>query len=197
MEYADLNDYELLHYVKENIEEASEVLIKKYYPLVVNVCKRFEKYLQNCGVDKNDLLQEGMLGFIDAINNYLDNQETMFYTYAKTCIEKKVISLIVSSHRKKHKILNESLSYDSPVIISERLLKDEYNDPLNLLIVSDSLSKLEHKVRTKLTTFEEQVFDLMLSGFTYKEIADVLDKEPKQIDNAIQRIRTKTKMIMK
>ena len=195
MNYQDLNDYELLHYVSENIEEANDIVMNKYYPLVNTIVKKMDKYIDNCGIDKNDLLQEGMLGLSYAINTYRDCEDTMFYTYAKKCIEQKIITPIITANRKKHKILNDSLSYDNPVIINDRLLKDN-NDPLNIIVASDTEEKLEKKVRAKLTSLETEVFELMIAGCSNKEIKEILNLDYKQVDNAIQRIRNKAKIIL-
>lgn len=196
MDYQDLNDYELLHYVSENIEEANDIVMNKYYPLVSTTVKKLEKYIDNCGIDRNDLLQEGMLGLSHAIDTFSEHEDTIFYTYAKNCIERRMISAIIAAHRKKHKILNDSLSYDDPVIINDRLLKDNNNDPLNIIISNDTEAKLETKVRAKLTPLETKVFELMLAGCTNKEITEILSMDYKQVDNAIQRIRNKAKTIL-
>ncbi len=194
MNYQDLNDYELLHYVSENIEEANDIVMNKYYPLVATIVKKMEKYIDNCGIDRNDLLQEGMLGLSHAIDTYSEHEDTIFYTYAKNCIERRIITAIISAHRKKHKILNDSLSYDDPVIVNDRLLKDN-NDPLNIIIATDTEAKLEAKVRAKLTELETDVFELMLAGCSNKEMTVILNMDYKQVDNAIQRIRNKAKTI--
>lgn len=196
MEYQDLNDYELINYISENIEEANDIIMKKYYPLVTSLSNKMYTYVSNCGVDKGDLIQEGMLGLTNAINNFKDKKDTSFYTYAKTCIERNLISFVISSNRKKHQILNESLSYDNPDLIMDKILKDD-NDPLDIMINKNEVEIIEEKIKSKLTSLESQVFELMLSGFKYKEIADILDKDIKSIDNAIQRIRMKSRAVLK
>lgn len=196
MEYQDLNDYELLSYVSENIEEANDIIMEKYYPLVTSISNKMNKYINNCGVDRVDLIQEGMIGLTNAINSFKDQKDTSFYTYARTCIERSMISFIISVNRKKHQILNESVSYDNPNLIIDKVLKDE-NNPLDIMINDSEIKITEEKIKNKLTTFEDQVFSLMLSGFKYKEIADILDKDSKSIDNAIQRIRTKARAVLK
>lgn len=196
MEYQDLNDYELLSYVSENIEEANDIIMEKYYPLVTSISNKMNKYINNCGVDRVDLIQEGMIGLTNAINSFKDQKDTSFYTYARTCIERSMISFIISVNRKKHQILNESVSYDNPNLIIDKVLKDE-NNPLDIMINDSEIKITEEKIKSKLTTFEDQVFSLMLSGFKYKEIADILDKDSKSIDNAIQRIRTKARAVLK
>ena len=170
--------------------------MNKYYPLVVSIVNKLEKHIDNCGLDRNDLLQEGMLGLSHAIDTFSECEDTVFYTYASACIERTIISAIVSAHRKKHKILNESLSYDAPIIANDRLLKDSISDPLNILLSSDNEIKIESRLRAKLTPFETEVFELMLAGCSNKEITEILNIEYKSVDNAIQRIRSKAKNIL-
>jgi len=197
MDYQDLNDYELLHYVSENIEEANDIVMNKYYPLVVSIVNKLEKHIDNCGLDRNDLIQEGMVGLSHAVDTFSELEDTVFYTYAKKCVERRVISAIVSAHRKKHKILNESISYDDPIIVNDRLLKDSISDPLNIILSTDNEAKIESKLRAKLTPFETEVFELMIAGCSNKEMTEILNIEYKQVDNAIQRIRSKAKDILK
>ena len=123
-------------------------------------------------------------------------KDVMFYTYARSCIEKRLISYLIAAKRQKHQILNESVSYDSFDDPAYNLLKDENSDPLELLISGEQAEKLETNLRNKLTDLELQVFELMLVGFKYKEISDLLNKDPKSIDNCIQRIRSKAKNIL-
>lgn len=196
MDYRDLNDYELLHYVSENIEEANDIVYEKYRPLVIATANRMGKYIKNCGIEISDLIQEGMLGLTSAINCFQDTKEASFYTYAKTCIERRIISAVIAANRQKHKILNESVSYDDPDLTADKYLKDEDQDPLIIVTNSDMHEEIKERIKNKLTSFEKQVFDLMLSGFRYREIADLLNKDVKSIDNAIQRIRSKAKAII-
>ena len=90
-------------------------------------------YASNCGIDKVDLIQEGMVGLTNAINTFKDQKDTSFYTYAKTCVERNLISFLISANRKKHQILNESVSYDNPDLRMVKILKDD-NDPLDIMI---------------------------------------------------------------
>ena len=153
------------------------------------------KHCNNSGLELNDLIQEGMLGLNMAIRNYNQDKEAIFYTYAKKCIERKIISTVIGTTRLKHKILNESYSYEKSSedesFNYDKALEDNSYDPLKLLINLESENELIEKSHGLLTDFEREVFDLKISGFSYKEIADFLEKDSKQIDNAIQRIKSK------
>ncbi len=191
MDYKDFNDYELINYIAEGNEEANNILIKKYEPLITSIASKMLPLCKNNGLDINDLIQEGMIGLNHAIDRYQEQEDTLFYTYAKKCIERKIISVVVSSRRNKNKILNESISYDDDEIALNKVLKDSSPNPEEIILDRENEEDFILEVKDKLTDFENQVFELLLSGFKYREIARILDKEDKSIDNAIQRIRNK------
>lgn len=201
MNYKEYNDYEILSYIAESNNEALDVMFEKYKPLIQTTANRMCHYCKNSGIDYNDLIQEGMLGLNLAINTFKDNKDTSFYTYAKTCIERKMISLIVGATRQKHRILNESLSFElsdefNEQYINEKCLEDNSYNPENILFESNNEEELVLKIKKVLTDFEFQVFELKRNGFNYKEISEILDKDLKSIDNALQRIRSKIKEIL-
>ena len=193
MKYDNVNDYEVLSMVADN-EEATEAPFEKYRPLIISLAKKIYNNNQITGFDLNDLIQEGMIGFSIAISTFDENKDTTFFTYAKTCIERRLISLIKSATRFKHQLLNESYYVEDLVYNNqglENLLEDNNSNPEHKLIDDENVKELSKCIRTKLTPFENAVFDLKISGFNYKEIADILDKDHKSIDNAISRIKLK------
>lgn len=196
MNYRDLNDFELLNYVAEGNEYAHDIVIEKYKPVINKFAIKMINACHNTGLEISDLEQEGLVGLMHAIETFSDQKDTAFYTYAKTCIERSIISAVISSKRLKHKILNESLSFDSEELNNEKLLKDDLNNPENIIVDLDTEDYIINKMKTVLTDLEDQVFQLMIAGFNYKEIAELLDKEPKSIDNTIQRIKKKVKDVI-
>lgn len=197
MNYKEYNDYELISYVAEGNEDANNIIIEKYKPLIRNISVKFISKCQNTGLELSDLEQEGMIGLNHAIEHFSEQKNTTFFTYASTCVERKIISTIIGAQRKKHKILNESLSYDNEDLTDSKYLKDDNHNPENIVIGIDMEDELINKVKNKLTDFEDQVFQLMVAGFSYKEIANLLDKDKKSIDNAIQRVKNKVKDVIK
>ncbi len=195
MDYKDYNDYELLNYIAEGNEDANNIIIKKYEPLIIGIANKMFAYCKNNGLDKNDLIQEGMIGLNHAIDRYHEQGDTLFYTYAKKCIERKIISVVIGSNRNKNKILNESISYDDEENLLLKVLKDTSPNPEELMIDMEHEKDFILKVKETLTDLESQVFELLISGFKYKEIAEILDKGQKSIDNAIQRIKNKIKKV--
>ena len=200
MNYKEYNDYELLSYVNDNDEEATEIIYNKYQPLIEQSARKYLRYSKYAGLELNDLIQEGLLGLNRAISTFNDSKETSFYTYAKTCIERKQISALIGSQRLKHKFLNESIPFeqydkDEEVIDISDLIVDNSNNPENILSDIETSNELIEKINGTLTDFERQVFNLKATGFSYIEIAELLEKDRKQIDNAIQRIKKKIKEI--
>ena len=200
MNYRDYNDNELINYVSENNEEAIEIIYEKYKPLINKIASNlFKKYCKNTSLEISDLEQEGLIALNSAMNHYNENKDVLFYTYAKTCIERKIISTVIRANRQKQKILNDSLSYELDIndgISLQSLIKDVTTNPENILIDMENSEELMIEIENVLTPFEQQVLQLKLDGFDYKEIAEIIDKEPKSIDNALNRIKTKIKKII-
>lgn len=197
--YENLNDYELLDQVADN-EFATETLFEKYKPLIYGIAKKAYYTRQNTGLEMNDLIQEGMIGFSIAINTFDDQKKTTFFTYARTCIMRRVNSTIVAANRLKHQILNESISVeilDSETNTDNQILSDTKNNPESLLIENENVQEIKKIIDSELTEFEKKVCDLKTSGFDYKEIAEILNKTPKSIDNAFSRIKAKIQKSLK
>ncbi len=196
MYYRNFNDNELVMFVSENNEEAKTILFEKYRPLIISLANKMHKTTSYNGLEVNDFIQEGYIGLSNAMTYYSDDKDASFYTFAKTCIERRMISLIISTKRLKHKVLNESISLQantSENFSLEMLIGDSDVDPLNLILDNEAKDELINKIKDKLTDFEEQVFLLKINNFNYREIAQLLDKKPKAIDNALQRIKVKAK----
>ncbi len=197
MNYKNFNDYELLEYIYSCNEDANEILLYKYRPLIVNIAKKMIKSCRG-GVDLNDLIQEGMLGLNDAINSFRDDQKANFGTYAKLCIERRIYTLAKSTKTNKNKILNESLSIENEDPLAyEKFLIDNSNNPDIKITNNDYQQNILNLLEQQLTKLERQVLDLKKKNYNYREIADILKKEPKAIDNALQRIKSKLKNIMR
>ena len=197
MNYKEFNDYELLDHIHSCNEDANEIMIYKYRPLTVNLAKKLIKYC-NGGIDLNDLIQEGLVGLNEAINSFREDKETNFGTYAKLCIERRMYSLVKSTRTYKNKILNESISLeDEEENNIDRFLVDNRTNPSEMVAENAYHEKVLIELNNQLTDLEKQVFELKKNDFNYKEIAEILDKDPKVIDNTIQRIKTKLKKIFK
>lgn len=197
MEYKDYNDYELLNYIAEEDENSYYILLEKYRPLINNLSLKFLKKYKACGVEVNDLNQEGMLALSRAIKTFDYKGDTSFYTYVKSCVENALNSYMIGTTRLKQKILNDAISIEASKngknINLEYLFKNDSINPENILINEEDNKELIDIVNNCLTDFEIQVLKLKISGMSYKEISVFLDKDIKAIDNAMQRIRSKIK----
>lgn len=197
MNYRNYDDNELIDYISENNEDAMEILFKKYEPLIKSIAIKMYRYCLNTGLEVSDLVQEGLIGFNTAISTYKDNKDASFYTYAAKCVRNRMISAVVATRRLKQKFLNEAISIHD-VDEEERLgvestYVDERLNPETIFLDIERHNLLVSEIKNNLTDLEEQVFDLRVSGFDYREIATILDKTPKSIDNALQRIKQKVK----
>ena len=197
MEYRDFNDYELLSYVNENDDQASDILFKKYEPLIVSIASKYSTYCSTLGLDINDLIQEGRIALNNAINKYEENKDNTFYTFAKICIERKIKSAIIMAKRQKHRVLNESVSIDSVMkdtnLSFEKIIGNYDNEPEKVLIDFELKGEILEFAKNNFSNIEYQVFELYKDGFDYKEIALILDKDIKVVNNALQRIKYKFK----
>lgn len=196
MDYKNFNDYELISYIQDGNEDANNIILKKYEPLIKKEALKLLPLCSNSGLDVNDLIQEGMIGLNHAIEKYKEQSNVLFYTYALKCIKRKMISVVIGVNRNKNKILNESISYDDEDNMLLKIIKDSSPNPEELLISIDQEERLNEEIKKNLTDFECEVYELLINGLKYNEIAQVLDKDKKSIDNTIQRIKSKIKKIL-
>ena len=197
--YDNINDYDLLDKVSDN-EIATEKLFEKYRPLINKIANKAYYKNKKSGLELNDLFQEGMIGFSVALNTYNDNKEASFFTFARMCIIRKILSSITSSKRQKNLILNESISVENISNDSnqkEKIFQDNNSNPEKILITGENIREIMNDIEKDLTNLEKEVFELKTAGFSYKEIAELLEKSPKSIDNTMSRIRVKTNKYLK
>lgn len=198
--YANLNDNELISLVRERNEEASEILYHKYSPLINKICSKYYKYVKDKGIEYVDMHQECLVAFEEALNSYNLRDDVTFYTFVNVCIERKLFTELRHAGRDKYKFLNEAIPLETiDDNASNNLIdyiEDNKNNPEFGLISQMEYQELYDKIVGVLTNFEECVFNLKLQNFDYREIASILDKDTKSIDNAIQRIKTKIRGIV-
>ena len=195
----DYNDYELLYMISQNIEEAKKILYEKYRSIIEIKANKYKLLGKKIGLEYNDLVQEGYIGFDKAIKTYKDNKDTIFYSFANRCIEGQLLNTLRTYKRKKHALLNTSSSLDIPIDEEGRTLSDilsDGDDPSKKLELEEENDELLDSVYKEMSDFEKNVFDLKMLGLEYKEIADLLDKSYKSVDSALQRIRIKIKKIL-
>ncbi len=197
MNYKELNDNELLFLVSDNNEEATNLLINKYKNLILTNLKEYLKEYNIIGVELADLYQEGLIGLLQAINSFDKEKDVTFYTYANACIKSSLLSAIRKTFRMKNRILNNSFPLDK--LIEEtnynyyEIFKDYRNDPDVLLSKEEDENELLESIKSKLSNNEKSIFELKLKGLSNTEIANLLDKDKKYVENTMFRINRKYK----
>jgi len=194
-QFKDLSDEEIILEIRQGNKNAEEYILNKYKHLVnMKVGKYFI-----IGAEKEDIVQEGMIGLFKAIRDYEADKQNSFKTFANLCIERQLITAIKTSNRQKHMPLNSYLSLnmnaydnedDTPLldIFDSSMVED---DPLDKITKQEYYSTIEAQVNKNLSGFEKQVLQRFIQGESYNVIAERLDSPVKSIDNAIQRIRKK------
>ena len=192
--FNDKDDLELLECIQNGDEIALDYLISKYQSLVNNKISRYFIV----GGEKEDIMQEGLIGLFKAIKNYKPDKQNSFKSFASLCIERQIITAIKTSNRQKHMPLNSSISLNNAINDD-----DTYNsfmeivdvgnaeDPLDTLTKKEYYSYIKTKIDHNLSDFEKKVLYNYIDGKSYTNIADKLDMSVKSVDNAIQRIRKK------
>ena len=192
------NDYELLYLVSEN-EDTNRIIYEKYSPVIDYYVKKYLNLVNNKGLDYNDLYQEGLIGLDEAIKKYIHHKDIKFSTFAFICIKRKIITSIRNVSRQKYSVLNESYSID---YISDDSMPFENAIILNnggledILVGKEDEENFNMRINKELTLFEKQVYELRINGFSYEEIATMLNKTLKSIDSVLFRVRIKIKKIL-
>lgn len=201
MDYKDNNDYELISLAHESSEEAKEELVNKYTGIIYTISKKYLSIATSFGIEEKDLVQEGLIGLTKAIETYNIDKEVLFYTYATHCIESSIKTALKIASRKKNISLNNSVSldemYESETSNINEILRDETSDPSLQILSKEELKELIDKVIELLAPFETEVFNLRMKGYSNEEVASILGKDKRSIENTISRIRSKCKGIKK
>ena len=194
--YTNDNDEDLIKKVNAGDNEALEYLLNKYKDIVNMKVSRYFIV----GAEKEDIIQEGLIGLYKAIKNFDLEKQNSFKSFANLCIERQLITAIKSSNRQKHMPLNSYLSLnmnayddtDDDTSIYEVFDANVIEDPLDTITKKEYYENVENIIEKSLSPFERQVLNELVKGHSYTTIAEKLDSPVKSVDNAIQRIRKKT-----
>jgi RNA polymerase sporulation-specific sigma factor len=192
--FIHLDDDKLVNLVHTGDSEALDFLIRKYRNFVRAKARSY--FL--IGADKEDIVQEGMIGLYKAIRDYNSDKLSSFKSFAELCITRQIITAIKTATRQKHIPLNSYVSLDKPIYDEESdstlldiLSGTKVMDPEELLINQQEFADIELKMTELLSDLEFKVLSLYLDGQTYQEISEELNKHLKSIDNALQRVKRK------
>ncbi len=187
-------DEEIVEFARSGNNAAQEFLINKYKNFVRAKARSY--FL--IGADREDIIQEGMIGLYKAIRDFRMDKLSSFRAFAELCITRQIITAIKTATRQKHIPLNSYVSLNKPIYDedSDRTLLDvisgsKVTDPEELIVSQEEFDDIEEKMSEILSSLEWQVLMSYLEGKSYQEIAEDLDRHVKSIDNALQRVKRK------
>lgn len=190
--YSSYSDEQLIENLRAGETEIMDFLLGKYKPLV----RKKANTLFLIGGDTDDLIQEGMIGLFKAIRDFDSKKDSSFYNFAQLCVSRQLCTALEASNRKKHQPLNTYVSFSTDESEGDYLLDffaSDLSSPEQILIEQEKFEEFKSQLWGKLSNMEKRVLSLYLEGENYIQIAKIMDKPLKAIDNALQRIRQKTK----
>lgn len=197
MEFEKMYENDIINLAQKRENAAMEYLLEKYKPLV----RQKTRKLFLIDGDKDDLIQEGMIGLFKAVRDYQVGKDAAFRTFADLCISRQLYSAIKKSNRLKNQPLNSYVSIysdefsDADELAGDRTVissgSDNIANPEAIMIDRENAIDMQNKMFDKLSKMEREVLKRYLEGMTYQEIAADMEKSPKSIDNALQRIKGK------
>lgn len=197
--YEQYTDEELIKIIRDDDKQAQDYLMRKYKNLVRVKARAYFII----GADKEDIIQEGMIGLYKAIRDYNYDKHTTFYFFAELCINRQIITAIKAATRQKHIPLNSYVSLNKPVFEEncertyiELLSEHKPSNPEELFIGREERQYIEEHMAEKLSELERRVLHFYLQGTSYLEIAAITKKDQKSIDNALQRVKRKVFKIL-
>lgn len=198
--YSDYTDEELIQMMRDGEREIADYLCDKYK----NLARSKAKSMYILGAEREDLIQEGMIGLFKAVRDYDAGRDASFATFANLCISRQIYKAVEAAGRDKNKPLNESKSLDSEqgddgdsgLKLMDTLVSTLELNPEEILIDKESVEELQSKILMELSSLEVQIYNLKLTGMGLSEIASVLGREKKSVDNALQRIHAKIKKVV-
>lgn len=192
--FSEITDEEVVNYAKNGDELATEYIINKYKNFVRVKAKSY--FL--VGADREDIIQEGMIGLYKAIRDFKADKLSSFRAFAELCITRQIITAIKTATRQKHIPLNSYISLNKPIYDddSDRTMLDilsgtKITDPEELFINHELSGDIREKIQENLSELESQVLMSYLEGKSYQEMARELNRHVKSIDNALQRVKRK------
>lgn len=196
-QYETMEDEAVIERIRKGENSGVDYLLEKYKHLV----RKKARALYLIGGDSDDLIQEGMIGLYKAIRDFQVEKESSFSRFANLCIERQLYNAIKGANRLKNSPLNTYVSLDVPVGGDDRFeesrqtlgetLERGISNPEDILIDRERVGKIENYMKNHLSQFEQNVVNLYIEGLNYQQIAERLEKPPKSIDNALQRIKKK------
>ena len=197
--FEELTDEQIAELARDNDADAQEYLLTKYKNFVRAKARSY--FL--IGADREDIVQEGMIGLYKAIRDFKVSKLTSFRAFAELCITRQIITAIKTATRQKHRPLNSYVSLNKPVYDeeSDRMLIDvlssgKISNPEDIFIGKEDFSTIESKMGKMLSPLEMKVLQKYIEGKSYLEVAKELDRSVKSVDNALQRVKNKLEKLI-
>lgn len=197
--YEDLTDEAVAELARGYDGDALEFLLNKYKNFVRAKARSY--FL--IGADREDIVQEGMIGLYKAVRDFRSSKLTSFRAFAELCITRQIITAIKTATRQKHRPLNSYISLNKPAYDedSDRMLIDvissaKVSNPEDIIIGREDYSTIESKMGKLLSPLELQVLRKYLEGKSYLEVASELNRSVKSVDNALQRVKNKLEKLI-
>ncbi|NLK21203.1 MAG: RNA polymerase sporulation sigma factor SigH [Epulopiscium sp.] len=200
LSYDQLEDEEIIYLIRGGDTIAMDYLINKYK----NFVRAKSRTYFLIGADREDIIQEGMIGLYKAIRDYQEEKISSFRAFAELCITRQIITAIKAATRQKHMPLNSYISLHKPIFDEESeritlmdvIVGGKVANPEELLISQENLSVIEQRMGEVLSNLECQVLSFYLQGKAYYEIANKMGRDIKSIDNALQRVKKKLEKLL-
>lgn len=197
--FASFSDEDLAVLAQQGSDKALDFLLSKYFVYVRS--KSLSYYI--VGADRDDIIQEGMIGLFKAVRDFSSERGVSFKTFADVCVTRQIITAVKNASRQKHAPLNFYVSLNKPMsdddndssTIADILRQEQNMSPEEILIKKENADILGSEMNRLLSKFELEVLSLYLRGNSYSDIARLIGREPKSVDNALQRIKKKFEKI--
>lgn len=199
--YQNMPDEQLIARLRNGESEIMDFIMVKYKPMV----RKKARAMYLIGGENDDLIQEGMIGLMKAVSQYDESQGTSFSSFAELCVSRQMYTAIETSKRKKHLPLNSYVSLyeegegseeNKTLPLIDTIEPDVDNSPEALYFGREYTEAFVEKLKESLSPLENHVLYLHLMGTDYRTIAELLNKSPKAIDNALQRIKAKAEKLL-
>lgn len=196
-EYGDMKEDRLIDLAREGDDQAMECLIKRYVPLVRGISRAY--FL--LGADREDVIQEGMIGLFKAVRDFSPGSASRFRSFAELCVTRQILTAVKAASRQKHLAMNSYISLSSMISEEDDRSMDDIighglENPETLLLAKEQGKEWRKEILEQLSDLELQVLFRYLKGMDYHVISMEMGRDLKSVDNALQRIRKKIQMIL-
>ena len=183
--------------ISENNEDAYSIMIEKYKPIVIKYADYYMRRFKVQGIEKEELIQEGIIGLVNAISSFNEQDRCIFYTFANLIIRREMERYIKRNMRYKHLLLSNATSFSESIGAEDLILEDtiyKEKDMVEVLVNDNYYEKLLYNFKYEVSDIQSQIYELRLNHFSNKEISVLLDIGYKTVDNSIRLLKNKFKI---